>query len=471
MAEAPVTARYTRLVLALVRRHPYHCLVAFVSAVALRVVFILCFAHVTDDSRLYADMARNWLHHGTIALTEDGHPVPSLIRLPGYPAFLAAVFALFGDNNFAAVMLLQLVFDLGACLLIASLADTLLSGRGGLIALWLAALCPYSANYVALPLTETLAIFFAALACWLAVKALRSPGLDWRLWAACGLAINAGIYLRPDGGIVLAPCLAVVGIRFLKGPSRRPAFLAAVVVSLAALLPLAPWAYRNWRVFHRFQPLSPRYANAPDEFVANGFNRWTRTWIVDYASVDEIYWKVPSKVPSDEIDVDDLPARAFDTPGERDRTEDLFDEYNESRELTPQADAGFATLADDRIRRAPVRYYVTLPALRVADMWLRPRTEMLDLPPRWWDPVYALPWERNISILYALPGILMAFAGIAGAWLSRRTPGVPVLIAFILIRSAFLGTLENPEPRYTLEMLPALIVLAVAALSRGRKQP
>lgn len=469
MAEAAVTARYTRFVLALLRRHPYHCLAAIVAAVALRAAFILCFAHVTDDSRIYADIARNWLHHGSIALTEDGHPVPSLIRLPGYPAFLAAVFALFGDNNFAAVMLLQLLFDLGTCLLIASLAAACVSERGGLVALWLAALCPYTANYVALPLTETLAIFFAALACWFAVRALRASEPDWRLWAACGLAINAGIYLRPDGGIILAACLAVLGIQFLKGPARRPVFAAAVAVSLAALLPLAPWAYRNWRVFHQFQPLAPRYANAPDEFVAHGFNRWTRTWIVDYASVDEVYWKVPSEVPSDEIDLADLPARAFDTPEERRHTEELFDEYNESRDLSPRADAAFAALADSRIRRAPLRYYVTLPALRIADMWLRPRTEMLDLPPRWWDPVYALPWERNLSILYSIPGIFLMLAGMAGAWLARRAPGVSVLIAFILIRSAFLGTLENPEPRYTLEMMPALIVLAAAALSRGRE--
>jgi hypothetical protein len=33
------------------------------------------------------------------------------------------------------------------------------------------------------------------------------------------------------------------------------------------------------------------------------------------------------------------------------------------------------TLAAERVHVAPFRYYVWLPALRIADMWLRPRTK------------------------------------------------------------------------------------------------
>jgi hypothetical protein len=41
-----------------------------------------------------------------------------------------------------------------------------------------------------------------------------------------------------------------------------------------------------------------------------------------------------------------------------------------------------------------------------------------------------------------------------------------LLTLFVVLRSAFLGTLENPEPRYTLEMYPIVIVLVAAALAR-----
>jgi hypothetical protein len=56
---------------------------------------------------------------------------------------------------------------------------------------------------------------------------------------------------------------------------------------------------------------------------------------------------------------------------------------------------------------------------------------------------------------------------------SRAVPLTGLLLLFILLRSAFLGTLENPEPRYTLEMYPIVIVFAAAALIRvsGRGRP
>jgi hypothetical protein len=38
----------------------------------------------------------------------------------------------------------------------------------------------------------------------------------------------------------------------------------------------------------------------------------------------------------------------------------------------------------------------------------------------------------------------------------------------VLLRSAFLGTMENPEPRYTLECFPVVLVLGAGWLSRIR---
>jgi hypothetical protein len=49
-------------------------------------------------------------------------------------------------------------------------------------------------------------------------------------------------------------------------------------------------------------------------------------------------------------------------------------------------------------------------------------------------------------------------------------PHLGLLLTFVILRSAFLGTLENPEPRYTLECYPLVIILA-AALFRREKQP
>ena len=127
--------------------------------------------------------------------------------------------------------------------------------------------------------------------------------------------------------------------------------------------------------------LAPRYANDADELVPRGFNRWVKTWIVDYVSVEEVYWNVPG----DKIDPAKLPSRAPENAAERDATLAAIADYNESQDMTPELDARFGQLAADRIHAHPIRYYVALPALRVADMWLRPRTELLPPDPRWWE--------------------------------------------------------------------------------------
>ena len=90
--------------------------------------------------------------------------MPTLSRLPGYPAFLAIIFWLFGDENYRAVLLVQVLFDLATCFLIADMARRFFGGRAAQAAFLLAAICPFLANYAAAALTETLEIFFTALA-------------------------------------------------------------------------------------------------------------------------------------------------------------------------------------------------------------------------------------------------------------------------------------------------------------------
>ena len=108
--------------------------------------------------------------------------------------------------------------------------------------------------------------------------------------------------------------------------------------------------------------------------------------------------------------------------------------------------------------------------MRVADMWLRPRTEILPPDVRWWE----FNDDAKQSVLAVGFGLLN-LAYVAAALLAvvprpSRTGirWVGLLILFLLLRSAFLGTLENPEPRYTLECYPAIIVLASALLAPAK---
>ncbi|MBZ5653895.1 MAG: glycosyltransferase family 39 protein [Acidobacteriia bacterium] len=454
----------------MVREHRKFFLAAALAGLILRVLFLAYFPAVTDDSRIYADFATNWARHSIYGQTESGKVVPTDTRLPGYPAFLAAIFALFGSGNLKAVMLVQILVDLGTCFIVADLARRTLSDRAARIAFVLAALCPFLANYAAAALTETLEVFFTTLVFDCAVAALDRMNLEQpcaRLWAATGAAVGACILLRPDGGILLA----VLGLYLIFQAWRRrdrsivPVAMAATLVAGLAVAPLVPWTIRNFRTLHHFQPLAPRYANEIDQPALRGFNRWVKTWIVDYASVEEIYWAIPG----DKLDAAKLPNRAFDSPQQQGRTLALIADYNQSQEMTPELDARFGELAIERIGSHPLRYYLVLPALRIADMWLRPRTEILPPDVRWWE----FNDDPKASVMAVGFGLLnLIYVGTALLALVRRPTGIRyagLFVIFLLLRSAFLGTLENPEPRYTLECYPVVILLGTVFLNQNSR--
>jgi hypothetical protein len=460
-------------------------ILAGLAALGLRLFFVFHFPGVVDDSRLYANIAENWLQHGTYGVTNSGVIMPTLSRLPGYPAFLAVIFAIFGIENWRAVLLIQVIFDLGTCFLIAGLARRLLSLRAAQAAFLMAGLCPFLANYAATALTETLEIFFTTLALDLAVFALNphrnsaAKSALYFVWFGCGLSIGAGILLRPDGGILLG----TFGIYFLwqllrtlfgRSESGRQTSAAIIstglLVAVGATIFLVPWTLRNLHTLHRFEPLAPRYANDSDEPIMTGFNRWIKTWMADYVSVQEIYWPIPGE----EIDFMRLPNRAFDSAAQKEQTRLLFDDYNHAKDMTQELDARFAALAAERIRSAPLRYYVWLPIIRIADMWLRPRTELFPSDPRWWEFNDDHRWLA-VSLGFGI--INLAYVAMAGAGLvrglvegifrSREIFGIGLFVLFLFLRSAFLGTLENPEPRYTLECYP-VVIFAASALFRTR---
>jgi len=438
------------------------------AAFALRLLFYVKFPHVTGDSLVYGDIAKNWLDHGIFGLTHSDGVQPTLIRLPGYPAFLAACFLLFGKEHYNAALLVQIVVDVITCFFIADLARRTVSARAARWTFLLAALCPFTANYTVAPLAETLSIFFVAVALDAAAAGLSSLDQNraaWAAWAWCGVAVACGVLLRPDGGILLiALGLYLVWRMWHRPVERRRTLWAGALVLAISLAPLVPWTIRNWRDFHRFQPLVPQSASDPGEFVPEGFDKWVKTWSADYVSTEEVYWSVPG----DKLDVIVLPARAFDNPQQREQTEAIANLYDKVLVVNPELNARLKRLAQERIRDAPLRYYVWLPILRTLDMWLRPRTEMLPLNSRWWE--FANDTQSSIiAIAWGLLNLLFILAAIMGTIRGPRPRYLGLMLLFVLLRSAFLGTLANPEPRYTLECYPVVLLLGGAWISGWRR--
>ncbi len=449
---ARVTSKTVR---ALIKQFPKTFAGFMLAAIALRMLFVFRWPVVQGDALVYAQIARNLLHTHIFGLLHSNGVQPTLIRLPGYPLFLAACFKVFGETNSRAVMLLHLVLDVTTCVLIAEIARRLVSDRAAKIAFALACICPFTANYVGTMLTETTEIFCTTAALLLAVIAIEKQSL--KAWAGCGLATAGAILLRPDGGLVLMALLIFLGWQWWKQVARRrEMFTAAVVLTVVSLAPLIPWTIRNWRAFHVFQPLVTMDASDPDEFVPKGWNAWVKTWIADYASTEDLTFNV-SSAP---IDLYALPKWAIDSPEEFQRVSRLFAAYNETFTMTPELDREFGELARQRSRAHPIRTYIVLPVARVLDIWLRPRTEMLPLDTHWWE--YSDdPHDSWIDTALGVLNLLLVIAAIWGA-LRGNIRYLGLLVIYPIIRTLLLMKMGAVEQRYTLECFPMLFVLAAA---------
>jgi hypothetical protein len=480
------------------------------AGLALRLWMLGKLFDVNGDMLTYGDLAKNLLLHGQYALTPPGGAIYStLIRLPGYPLFLALCFKIFGMENYFAAACVQIALELLGCLLLAGFVRRIVPEHGraaALITLWLAALCPFTASYALAPLAETPTLFMLALAMWAMARFDDHPGWVDALWFT--FAVTGAALLRPDGvlaAVAFVPAL-FIGLRAngklgLRGfppfrkrrermghgetsaglpPQQAKSELAggpgletgapsivrmAVVCVLLALAPFAVWTARNWCVFHVIEPLAPRLATDPGDSTNPGWERWVKSWCLDFISTYEIYWNVPG----DKLDVNELPNRAFDTPAEYAETAALAEDYNShGMALTPGIDAGFERLAEARIAAHPWRYHVWLPLGRVADMWLRPRIDNLPIDLDWWVYEHHNS-ETEFSWAYAGLNALYLLLAIAGLWMRPRFWGA--LLAYMLLRSMLLGTVEAPETRYTLECFPMLFALGGVAVSRLIDRP
>jgi len=443
--------------------------VALGLGLALRLAFITNAARIAGDTLLYGDIAKNWMQYGVYGFARSASgAIPTLIRLPGYPMFLAGCFKLFGPDRYTQVMLVQCLVDLGTCVLVADLARRLFSNRAGIAVLWLSALCPFTANYVAAPLTETLSLACIALAFY-GFERWQTGGAGWNRWLwAIATSLAYAVLLRPEQGLLavaVIPAMLWVATRMRQPRMANvfPVFAAAICV----VLPLLPWTVRNWQTFHVIEPLAPRYATDPGEPIPRGFQRWYRTWGIDFASTENVYWNWDS----DEVDIANVPTRAFDTEEQYSRTATLLAIYNKDNNATDALDQGFNVLAEERIAANPVRYYLALPIARLINMMLRPRTEMMEVGLEWWK------WSKHpgktlFAAAYALLNLCYFVLGGLGLWMWKRSGWLGgrmlglSMIGFFLLRCAMLLTLDNSEQRYTLEFYPLLEIWAGAVFGR-----
>lgn len=483
-------------------------------ALVLRLTFALAFPNdEPDDGHVYALLAHNMVAHGVYSAEDEAPYTPTYVRVPGYPIFLAVVYGAFGDGNNTAVRVVQACLDTLTCGLVAALAAVWAPNgwswtrrrRAALVALGLATICPFVPIYVTTLLTETLATalgVFVLLAASLAVRASRAgPALPaWMpslgvLWASAGVAGGFMTLVRPESGLYVAAAGGLlVATRFGDcpqwhnfravgdSPQFRLLLRQGLALSLGFVAVLAPWTARNALLFDTFEPLNPRSLSMPGEFVAWGYAAWMRSWIDHPRYVGPVLFALDR----DPISVDQVPPRAFDSSDERAEVAALFQKYStpapdaEPDEtghvppggMTPELDAAFGAIAQARAARDPLRQYLLLPAKRAVMLWFDPHADYYPF------AGFLFPWaeldpDRNQQFWLPLFTALtllwtaLAWAGVVTLWRSKDSRKWLLLAALAIVpRLLLLASLENPEPRYTMEFFPLLTAIAGCALAR-----
>jgi 4-amino-4-deoxy-L-arabinose transferase-like glycosyltransferase len=448
------------------------------AGLGLRLLFVLKFpATNAGDAPFYIELAWNWLKKGVYGMTIDGHLTPVDMRTPGYPAFLAAVFGLAGNSERAA-MLANIVVDMATCFVITLIAVRLARPdsrrRVGLAAFVMAALCPFTANYTAVVLTETLVTFITALTLIVLLETdagaagpeARVDGAARKPWFFAGVLAGFGALVRPETPLILGAAGIVLMAKWWRPADWMKLVRAGLLMAVGLVVPLTPWAARNWYTLHEVQFLAPRYSQLPGEVVPRGFIAWTDTWLWRMRDVYLVTWNLNSA----EISMDDVPPTAFDSDEEHDRIEALLDEHNDTLTETDEMDAKFGEIARERTARHPLRTYAKIPFLRCLALWFTPRVELLPLAGHL-TPL-KLEWEEDRrdfvwSLILVIVNGIFALLAVIGLWRTRARPGVALLVAFAILRTVFFAYfVDTPEPRYVLECFPAAIALGALAFER-----
>ena len=458
---------------------------AILAGALVRLFFIFKYPFESVDRFYYRQLANNWLYHHVYGLFINGQLIPADIRAPGYPAFLAAIAAVFGQSGLA-IRLVQCSVDLGTCVMAGALAAEIapmhFRHRVFLIALWLAALCPFTANYTAAILTETLATFVTCAALLCLVRALRltdqAPHTNEQMnnqqilpatamWFGAGLLTGIGTLIRTETPILMIPFGLLLLWRSWQSRQMKNFFLFTAWTAAGIVICLSPWATRNAVTMGRVQFLAPRYANSAGDYMPLGFYSWTQTWLVRYRDV----YLFPWKLYGGRISPGDLPSSATDSPRERATVVELLNEYNRVPQMTPSIDHQFARLASERTRRNPLRTYVWVPSARVLSMWFTPRLELLPVHCEF-RPEKTVPWPRQTNFLFTssleLAAIVYIGLGLAGAWRRRCISIAVALILFVVIRTLLMTQLQTVEPRYVVLCFPVVIAFAANAFTGWR---
>lgn len=174
---------------------------------------------------------------------DTGAFVPEVIRTPGYPAFVAVVYKIFGVGNDMAVAVAQAFVFAAICAMVFAIARRVDTDRSAIVAAAMTALYSPLPYFGSLILTELWTAFIATGAMLVCLRAVQHGRL--RDYTIAGVLLTATTLVRP--AFVLLPFFIAMAMPVLVRDQRTKAALKGwACLTVAAILTLLPWFAYNY---------------------------------------------------------------------------------------------------------------------------------------------------------------------------------------------------------------------------------
>jgi 4-amino-4-deoxy-L-arabinose transferase-like glycosyltransferase len=392
--------------------------------------------------------------------------IPEVIRTPGYPIFVAAVYLVFGNGNHMAVAIAQAFVFAAICLLVYLMAKRASGERTAIVAAAITALYPPLPYFGALVVTELWTAFVATVAIVVCLRAAQGGKL--RDFAIAGALLTATTMVRP--AFVLLPFFFAIGVPILVRAQRTKAALAGWgVLALTAALALAPWFTYNYVYLGQFT-LSP----------AGGVGRglWEGAWQGHWPGGIQAALTRLAEKPTDRTELDAaVRALAADSGMAPEPMLQYVTEWRDIRAIwdtptDPMARASARVEADREylrhalaiMREDPVGHVVRRLTRGAFVLWAAEvpiRYSQIDATP--WIVIRAIWLVQVALLLVAAWGVVVLIRG--GRWLEAVILSLPI----IYVTGVHLPLLC--EARQSLPVKPVVLALAAVALTRPRYLP
>jgi 4-amino-4-deoxy-L-arabinose transferase-like glycosyltransferase len=233
----------------------------FVLALALRLGTLLIFPGTSVaekcDAQDYNAIAHNILKgNGFTGSSQE----PTQIRAPGYPIFLAGVYAVFGDSM-TPVKIIQGILSSLTVVLIFFIAFELFGLATAVLAGIISACYPAFVIYSNILLSETLFMFFFYMFLLKLLAVHKTPTAKaWLL-----LAVIQGVQTLIRSTTMYLPFILLLLV--LVTPDKKRFLKNIVLFICLSTAVISIWTVRNWLQFHAFIPIN----------ATAGYGAWNTT--------------------------------------------------------------------------------------------------------------------------------------------------------------------------------------------------